>query len=149
MKLTDEQKIFLAWISKNEKIRSFEMVHCKDINGDTSSPMYEVNQVAFRIFLSPTSYLHCIFTNEEDTLYVTEYHTTSRRIPSMQVGLINRYFSKYRLTTTTSKGLFHYGKQIYINYKDFMTIMDKLDAKEFYSRPSVYKDSYNPAGGLY
>ena len=26
-------------------------------------------------------------------MYVTEYHATTRRVPSMQVGLINRFFS--------------------------------------------------------
>lgn len=149
MKLTNEQKVFLAWLAKTDKIHHFELIHGKDSNGDSDSPMYGVALTAFRIFLSPTSYLHCVFTNNSEMMYVTEYHATTRRVPSMQVGLINRFFSKYRLTTTTAKGMFSYGKQIYISYTEFMSIVSKIDEKEFYSRHSSYKDSYNPACGIY
>ena len=149
MKLTDEQKIFLAWLNKTPKIRYYEMVVGKDFNGDTSSPLNGVNHIAFRIFIDPSSYLHCIFTSEGYTMYVTEYHSTSRRIPSMQVGLINRYFSKYRLTSANIKGVFNNSKYIYINYEDFMKIVDKIRPEDFYTRGSKDKDSYHRAGGLY
>jgi hypothetical protein len=149
MKLTDEQKIFLAWLNKTSKIRYYEMVVGKDFNGDKSSPLHGVDHVAFRIFIDPSSYLHCVFSNEEDTMYVTEYHCTTKRIPSTQVGFINRYFSKYRLNSGLVKGVFNNSKQIYINYEDFMKIVDRIYDGDFYSRGSMDKDSYHRAGGLY
>lgn len=149
MKLTDEQKIFLAWLNKTTKIRYYEMVVGKDFNGDKASPLHGVEHVAFRIFIDPASYLHCVFTNEGDTLYVAEYHCTSRHVPSLQVGLINRFFSKYRLTSVNTKGVFNSSKYIYINYEDFMKIVDKIRPEDFYTRSSMSRDSYHRAGGLY
>lgn len=149
MKLTNEQKVFLAWLAKTNKIRYYEMVVGKDFNGDINSPLNGFNHLAFRIFIDPSSYLHCVFTNEGDTLYVAEYHSTSRRIPSLQVGFINRFFSKYRLTSANIKGVFNNSKYIYINYLDFMKIVDRIRPEEFYTRGIVDKDSYHRAGGLY
>lgn len=149
MKLTDEEKIFLAWLSKHERIKYFEMVIGKDTNWDSTSPLYGLPHVAFRIFLSPSSYLHCIFSNSNNTLYVTEYHCTSKNIPSMQVGFINRFLSRYRMTTKTYAGIFDNSKQVYIPYDKFMSILDKIDAKEFYSRDYKTFDSYHRSGGLY
>ena len=146
MKLTDGQKILLAWCVSNQEIRVFEFYYNKDITSAEVLPYVGTNPVAFRIFVG-WGYLHLAF-DKDDNIIMYEYEQrSSNPVPGQRVSFINKHFKKYRIKKGTGP-ITSTSKECKLTVQQFIDTMDRISPAYIKNGTSKY-NSFHRAGGMY